>query len=135
MPATKKSVNGRRDSSPSQRELFLQRVELRMRQLDLNQSDVAKLIGRDQSTVSDWLNPEIRSLPDGEAMLKLPEALRANGEWLLTGRGAPERTHISAAVVVRDDGLKAEGAMQVIQDVRVVLLEAEKRLTRRGAAR
>lgn len=64
---------------------FAKRVKARLDELGLNQSRLADMIGRNQSTVSRWLNgawPEAPQLP------ALARALEWTVDELLTGRAA-----------------------------------------------
>lgn len=79
----------------TRRKLFADRVQRRMDALGLSQSDVARKLGVDQSSVNRWLTP-LRgySLPEGLAMIDLPPVLECSYRWLLTGEGpmTPEDT-------------------------------------------
>lgn len=113
------------------REQFLKRLALRMRQVGLNQAQLAKAIDRQQSTVSDYFNAVIRSLPDGQAMLLMPKALRCSGHWLLTGEPPVHPPSVKPS----DDTVRSEGALEVVQEIRRTLDEAEKGWLRDGQRR
>lgn len=61
------------------------RINERMRHLDLSPSDIMEKTGASRGAVSQWRNDIAK--PSGEKLLKLAAALRVSPEWLLTGAG------------------------------------------------
>lgn len=88
-----------------------------MAALEMNQSELARLIRTHQTNVSDWLNPKYLTMPDAIFLFRLPRALRCNGHWLMTGQGpetppgagpdAAYRAGWHAAVQAMAEGLDA----------------------------
>ena len=69
----------------SKRRQFQQRIKQRMAALEMNQAELARHCGVSRGTVTEWLGSKAW-LPKGEAMMLLPDALKCDGHWLLTGR-------------------------------------------------
>lgn len=74
---------------------FMRRVQLRMTQLDVNQSELARRIGVNHASVSGWMSG--RFTPQLFAVLELPKALQCDGHWLLTGEGTPDKKPVAPA--------------------------------------
>jgi transcriptional regulator with XRE-family HTH domain len=75
---------------PKEREAFYRRLVLAFEAFVRrggSQSELARRGGWSQGTVSQWLNPDVRAMPDGESMLVLPRALEVSARWLLAGIG------------------------------------------------
>lgn len=53
------------------------------------QRDLAGVLDVREATVSDWANDKY--LPAGEHLVRLPDLLDVDAEWLLTGRGEKKR--------------------------------------------
>lgn len=53
----------------------------------MNQTELARLVGKREASVSDWLTKG--AMPKGDVLLLLPAVLRVSGHWLLTGEGEP----------------------------------------------
>lgn len=64
---------------------FYKRLRLAVASAEIDWSELARRVGSKPSTVSGWKTG--KSLPEGEYMLKLPDALGVSAEWLITGRG------------------------------------------------
>lgn len=95
---------------------FRRRLKTRKEQLGLTQMELAKAIGRTQGTVSDYFN-EVAALPDGDAMMLLPVALKCSGHWLLTGLGPMNPPTATA----KDLELRAFGAHDAIGRIRELI--------------
>lgn len=67
---------------------FLGRLRLVLSDRGMSQADLARELGVGVATVSEWFTRG--RVPNGDVMLRLPQALRVNGHWLLTGEGPRE---------------------------------------------
>ena len=63
-----------------------------------SQTLFAKRVKVHQSTVSQWLNPNVKQRPDAVQMLLIPKALDISERWWVTGQGPmlPETSDTSA---------------------------------------
>lgn len=104
---------------------FFRRMHMRMTQLDMSQRDVAKAVDRSPSAVSAWFRTG--ALPDGEAMLKLPNVLKCSPSWLLLGEGP---IALAGREPGRELALRQEGAATAINEMRAELDLIEQRLVR-----
>ncbi|MBA4159362.1 MAG: helix-turn-helix transcriptional regulator [Gemmatimonadetes bacterium] len=68
---------------------FFERLRQCLDDRGMSQADLARELGVGVATVSEWFTRG--RVPNGDVMLRLPEALRVNGHWLLTGEGPRER--------------------------------------------
>lgn len=62
-----------------------QRIRSMRKALGLNQGALAKLVGADQSTVSDWENEKVGAEPSAEVLMKLVDALGGSAEYIMRG--------------------------------------------------
>lgn len=69
----------------------------------LSQKELAQALGVRQATVSAWFQQG--KLPGGATMLALPDVLKADGHWLLTGE--PREPLADAAAVAELEALLA----------------------------
>ena len=72
-------------------ELFRQRLANAMRHRDMNQSQLARQVGVDRSTVSQLLSPQETRMPNAQVVAECAEALGVSGDWLLGLSDKPER--------------------------------------------
>lgn len=68
---------------------FIERLRLCLKDREMSQADLARELGVGVATVSEWFTRG--RVPNGDVMLRLPQALQVNGHWLLTGEGSRER--------------------------------------------
>jgi transcriptional regulator with XRE-family HTH domain len=94
MSRAKSSLLRARESA---REAMRQRIVLAIRESGLLQADIVEALGVDKSRVSRWANedPAKGEIPSEEFLPLLPNLLRVNGHWLLTGQG-PRRRRFAA---------------------------------------
>lgn len=65
---------------------FGERVVLARKRAKLSQEALGEAVNVHRNTVAGWEGPAA-TMPDGDAMVQLPAALRVSGHWLLTGEG------------------------------------------------
>lgn len=68
---------------------FKDRIKSRMAQLGLRSKDLSDVTGVSKATVSFWLNGTNRA--KGANLLALARALHCSPDWLIDGKGNPER--------------------------------------------
>ena len=64
---------------------FFERLRQVLDDRGMSQADLAREVGVGVATVSEWFTRG--RVPNGDVMLRLPQALSVNGHWLLTGEG------------------------------------------------
>lgn len=77
-------------------EILLFKKRLRARSLEVfgprgAQAAVARATQSASGTVVEWFSLRSKTMPGGDKMLLLPDVLHCSGDWLLTGRGNPDR--------------------------------------------
>ncbi len=97
---------------------FCARMREAMARQGMTQAELARRLDVRDATVSDWFNRG--ALPSGAVMLRLPEVLRVDGHWLLTGEDA-----------ARDGGRRGAIGGDDRREV-VRLLESALRIARAG---
>jgi len=65
---------------------FFERLRQCLDDRSMSQADLARELGVGVATVSEWFTRG--RVPSGDVMLRLPQVLRVNGHWLLTGEGS-----------------------------------------------
>jgi transcriptional regulator with XRE-family HTH domain len=68
---------------------FFERLRQVLDDRGMSQADLARELGVGVATVSEWFTRG--RVPNGDVMLRLPQALDVNGHWLLTGEGPRDR--------------------------------------------
>lgn len=100
------------------------------------QNEVAREVGASQSTASDWFNKEAGTIPTGDFLLKLPDALGVAPLWLFYGDGSmyapPERD--TKLEQVQREGI-VMGARSTMAEVRLALEKIEQEILLLEAAR
>lgn len=79
------------------------RINQRMKQLNLVPSDLMQKTGASRGVVSQWRNDIAK--PNGEKLLKLAHALHCTPDWLLSGKGHPDDIHDNTEAAPRLKGL------------------------------
>jgi len=70
---------------------FFERLRQLLEDRGMSQADLARELGVGVATVSEWFTRG--RVPNGDVLLRLPNALRVSGHWLLTGEGPRETEH------------------------------------------
>jgi len=70
-------------------EAFRRRIEEALQAAGITKAELARLLAKSPSAISEWWTKQ--AMPEGETILRLPEALGVSGHWLLTGEGPMER--------------------------------------------
>jgi transcriptional regulator with XRE-family HTH domain len=97
---------------------FKERFSMIRKALKKSQSDLAKILGVDQKTISHWETG--RNEPPLEALRTFSNLFKININWLLTGKGymfqeEPKITELKQALV--SFGLKQEEANLVVDEL------------------
>ena len=71
---------------------FVARLRDVMARRDMTQKELADRLGLRQATVSAWFNQGI--VPAAGTLIQLPELLREDGHWLLTGEREGAGSHV-----------------------------------------
>lgn len=92
---------------------FMGRVKLRCFQLGWNMSDLARACDINHATVSGWF--ALKYMPQFPVVMRMPDALQCSADWLLTGKGSPDKKPLTEV-----EG-QVQGASLALQDVQVYL--------------
>lgn len=88
---------------------FQARLEAVMREKQISQSELARLVKTRQSTVQGWLSG---SVPRPRTMAEIAEAINVSEEWLSNGNGDPDR---SVSLKVREDPVPYGNVSQFLE--------------------
>lgn len=89
-----------------------ERINARMRDLPMQQVDLARRVGVKPPSVAGWRTGRTQSLK-GETLIKAAAALQVSPDWLATGKGAMQPNAMSSVqepAPVYDDPLVVEAA-------------------------
>jgi transcriptional regulator with XRE-family HTH domain len=115
----------RKRTDNAARKEFIRRLRLAMDQAGISQNELARRTNQSSQAVSDQLTKS--SLPGGEAMIRLPEALGISGHWLLCGAGSmapPDDGRMDRAFTM--------GGQAALADAREMLTGLERSWRDRG---
>ena len=113
------------------------RIALRMKEVGVNQTELAAACGIKPPSVNGWISGETKMI-DGQNLVLAARKLNTSPEWLMTGRGVTEQSHdagwdlsmLSEALVSLDKAIRGKGlhydAAYVAPALRLAYLERLK---------
>jgi HTH-type transcriptional regulator, cell division transcriptional repressor len=94
---------------------FVDRLRAALDDAGITQSRLAQELDVRPATVSDWLTR--KSIPGGEAMMRLPAILHVDGHWLLTGEGSPVREQGGETAVAGGERQRLATLLELALDI------------------
>nr|PZN59215.1 MAG: hypothetical protein DIU58_18270 [Sphaerobacter thermophilus] len=101
-------------------EAFRRRIEEALQAAGITKAELARRLAKSPSAISEWWTKQ--AMPEGETILRLPEALSVSGHWLLTGEGPMERPRADGEDPYR------QGAEMVIDTLFQRMVEIAERI-------
>lgn len=103
---------------------FVARVKLRLYQLDMSQTELARKLGLNHGTLSGWML--LKYMPQFSVLPHIGKALRCDTHWLLTGEGKPDQRELTEA-----EG-QLEGEIRALQHLEHYLNERQADVAERA---
>lgn len=82
---------------------------------DMQPVELARLVGSSRQAIYQWLNGETKTLR-GETLVKAAHHLKANPEWLGSGKGEPEAKPGSGAAGLSSEAIEVARAWMNLPD-------------------